>query len=57
MKNDRYMKKTFTKVIILVYGFVLLLVCLAKAQDALLWKIYDKLGKPHPVLTDWAIPG
>ena len=35
------MKKTFTKVIILVYGFALLLVCSAKAQDALLWKIYD----------------
>jgi len=34
-------KKTFTKVIITVFGFVLLLVCSAKAQNALLWKICD----------------
>lgn len=35
------MRKTLTKVIIAVFGFVLLLVCSVKAQNALLWKIFD----------------
>ena len=35
------MRKTLTKVIIAVFGFVLFLVCSVKAQNALLWKICD----------------